>query len=121
METILKEYKELTALNNHNEAALVILKEFGSQGEIDAMTAIKERTDKRGFILLNDQLERQAIMTKYNKIIALMQSNDRKLTVLYKLIDSLPELDNEDEPLEGSEAVSILAQLWEEIKEAAKP
>ena len=54
------------------------------------------------------------------KVAAYLNSEDKMRTVLYKLIDSLPELDSEDEPLEGSEAVSILAQLWDEIKESVK-
>lgn len=120
METII-EYNKYTAVNNHNEAALVILKKFGTPDEIQTIKDIQERANKRGWIQLRDQEERDAIMKKYRPVIALLKREDKMRMVLYKLIDSLPELDSEDEPLEGSEAVDILCQLWDEIKEAVKP
>jgi hypothetical protein len=116
----LKEYNQLTAYNNHNEAALVILKAFGTPDEVQTVKEIQERTNKRGWIQLRDQEERDAIMEKYRPVINLLKKNDKMETVLFKLIDCLPELDSEDEPLEGSEAVSILCQLWDEIKASVK-
>jgi hypothetical protein len=86
MEAILSAYDKLTAINNHTEAALVILKEFGTLSEIDAMTAIKKRTEKRNFILLCDQIERQLIMKKYNVIISMMKHDDRRVIVLHNLV-----------------------------------
>ena len=55
-----------------------------------------------------------------NKFGKLFANADKMQTVLHKLIDSLPELDSEDEPLEGSEAVSILCQLWDEMKKSVE-
>lgn len=121
METILNNYLIATRNNNHTEAALIIVSVFGTKEEVEIISAIQKRTKKRGFIQLHDQKERDAIITKYRKIIYLLKREEKMRSVLYKLIDSLPELDSEDEPLEGSEAVNILSQLWEEIKESVKP
>lgn len=49
-----------------------------------------------------------------------LEKTKRMKTVLEKLVDSLPELNDEDTPLEGSQAVDVLCGLWDEIKEALK-
>jgi len=59
----------------------------------------------------------QEELDKYGRLFA---NAEKMQTVLHKLIDCLPELDSEDEPLDGSEAVDVLAQLWDEIKESIK-
>ena len=40
--------------------------------------------------------------------------------VIEKLIESLPELNDEETPLDGSQAVDVLCGLWEELKESVQ-
>jgi len=51
--------------------------------------------------------------------------NDLKRTkqmrvILEKLVHQLPEMDEEDTPLDGSQAVDVLCNVWQEIKEVLK-
>lgn len=49
----------------------------------------------------------------------LEEQRDKMRQVLLKLIDAFPEMET-DEPINGSDAVDVLCQLWSEIKEAVK-
>lgn len=69
MEKLLRKYNRLEANNDHNEAALLLLTNFGTQDEVDTMLAIIDRCKKQGWMTSEDIKLRYEISQKYYPII----------------------------------------------------
>ncbi len=65
MNNILKRYRKLENSNNHNEAALLLVKNFGTKDEVEKLEKIKKDHEARGHILYEEQKLRYEIAQKY--------------------------------------------------------
>ena len=69
MEKLLKQYKKFEANNDHNEAAMLLVKNFGTQEEIDIIEGITVRTNRKGYIAHEDYQLRYETSQKYYKLL----------------------------------------------------
>jgi hypothetical protein len=70
MNQILKQYKRLEAINNHTEAALLLVNHFGSDQEKLQMEQIKSQHEKGGYITTQEIKDRYELSQKYyNRLI----------------------------------------------------
>jgi hypothetical protein len=69
MEKLLKQYKKFEANNDHNESAMLLVKNFGTQEEIDIIEGITVRTNRKGYITNEDNLLRYKTSNKYYKLL----------------------------------------------------
>jgi len=69
MKNLLAKYKRLENENKHNNCALLLVKNFGTQEEIDRIMEIFSNHMKRGHILYEEQQERFKISNKYYKLL----------------------------------------------------
>jgi len=69
MEKLLKQYKRLEARNDHNEAAMLLVKNFGTQEEIEIIEGIIARYKKNGHLIHSDYLLRYETSNKYYKLL----------------------------------------------------
>jgi len=69
MNNLLRKYKRLESNNDHNEAALLLVKNFGTQDEIDTLERIKNNHERRGHILHEERMQRYEISQKYYKLL----------------------------------------------------
>ena len=67
--TLLNKYRRLENNNDHNEAALLLIKKFGTQEEVDRMERIKINHQRRGHILHEEVQERYQLSHKYYKLL----------------------------------------------------
>lgn len=63
--SILKQFNELTAVNNHDDAAILLAENYGTDEEVSKLKEIQRDTDKRGYVTRENQVERDAISNKY--------------------------------------------------------
>lgn len=63
---IKKEYKELTKINDHTGAAVLVVDAIGTGYERIQIHTIKSRVDKYGYISLSDQEDRDQIMRRFS-------------------------------------------------------
>jgi len=66
---LLTQYKKLEDNNDHNEAALLLVKTFGTQDEVNAIERIKIMHERRGHILQEEIDKRRTISQKYYKLL----------------------------------------------------
>lgn len=71
MKKLLRKYNKLENNNDHNCCAMLLLKAFGTQKEIDAMNEIIYQHKKRGHILQEEIDERRNMTQKYYKLLHL--------------------------------------------------
>ena len=69
METLLKKYKRYEANNDHNRAAMLLVKNFGTPEEIEIMDGIIARHKKLGYIENVDRELRYQTSQKYYKLL----------------------------------------------------
>lgn len=62
---IMQEYKELTSINNHDEAAILLAENFGTVEELNKLKTIQKANEKRGYSIDSDRKEMDAIANKY--------------------------------------------------------
>jgi len=67
---------------------------------------------------LVDTANGEVLNGTYNSMLVNMKEQKME-TVINKVIEAFPEMDT-DEPIEGSEAVDTICQLWDELKESVK-
>lgn len=65
MKKVLVQYNELTDNNNHNEAAMLLVKHFGTKDELEILIEIGYRHEKAGHITPKDSILRNQISNKY--------------------------------------------------------
>jgi hypothetical protein len=65
MNALLKKYRKLENGNFHNEAAMLLVKNFGTKEELKRLKEIKKNHIERGHILYEEQRERFEISQKY--------------------------------------------------------
>ena len=66
---LLEEYRELEDKNLHNEAALLLVRKFGTAQEVKRLKAIRVNHEARGHLLFDEQRERFEISNKYYKLL----------------------------------------------------
>jgi len=69
MNKLLKRYNRLENNNDHNDCALLLVKNFGTQDEIDTIKSIIIKHERRGHILQEEIDERYAVSQKYYKLL----------------------------------------------------
>ena len=62
-------YNRLEDKNLHNECAILLAKNFGTQEEIESLEMINLKHIRRGFILQEEIDERREISSKYYKLL----------------------------------------------------
>lgn len=67
--TLLKKYNRLENNNCHNDCAILLAKNFGTQDEVDTLEKIKSEHLKRGNILYEEIEIRNKINRKYYKLL----------------------------------------------------
>ena len=65
--TLLARYKRLENENLHNDCAILLVKNFGTQEELERINSIRAKHMERGHILYEEQKERMEISQKYYK------------------------------------------------------
>jgi hypothetical protein len=70
--SLLKKYQRLEANNDHNEAAMLLVNNFGTDDEKIALQEIIARHEKQGYISMDDTRLRFEIAQKYYKLISVM-------------------------------------------------
>ncbi len=65
MENILTQYNLLTDNNRHNDAAILLVKHFGTQDELKVLKEIESKHIKNGHITAEDSVLRNQISGKY--------------------------------------------------------
>lgn len=63
------QFEELTANNDHTEAAQLLVWHFGTDAEKMKMAAIKARHYRHGYISVTDQVERDLMLSKYHRML----------------------------------------------------
>ena len=69
MKNLLAKYNRLENNNDHNKCALLLVKNFGTQEEVDRIMEIFSNHTKRGHILYEEQQERFKISNKYYELL----------------------------------------------------
>jgi hypothetical protein len=63
--SILKEFNELTSVNNHDDAAILLAEHYGTDEEVSKLKRIQREHDKKGYISKEDQDFRDTVSNKY--------------------------------------------------------
>jgi len=66
---LLKKYRRYESINSHNNAAKLLVDNFGTEEEKEIMKQIIERYNKIGYITNEDRELRYSISQKYYKLI----------------------------------------------------
>ena len=69
MKNLLRQYNILENNNDHNKCALLLVKNFGTQEEVDMIMEIFSNHMKRGHILHEEVKKRYEISNKYYKLL----------------------------------------------------
>lgn len=69
MEKLLKQYRHFEAMNDHNKAAMLLVKNFGTQEEIEIIEGIIARHNKNGHLIHSDYVLRFETSQKYFKLL----------------------------------------------------
>jgi len=69
MNKLERRYDRLTDNNDHNEAAMLLIKTFGTQEEKEIMEGIIKRHERLGYIEDADRILRYEISNKYYKLL----------------------------------------------------
>ena len=67
--SLLKKYNRLENNNEHNDCAILLAKNFGTQDEVDTLEKIKSTHLRRGHILHEELEIRRKISKKYYKLL----------------------------------------------------
>jgi hypothetical protein len=74
-QALLKKYNKLEDNNDHNEAAMLLIKAFGTQDEVDQLKSIMAAHRQNGYMLASDIDIRYNISQKYYKLLHEPESN----------------------------------------------
>ena len=69
MHKLLRTYNKLENNNDHNEAAMLLVRQFGTQEEAEKIANIMKEHERRGFILQEEIDVRRGISQKYYKLL----------------------------------------------------
>jgi hypothetical protein len=65
----LKDYERNEDINNHSLNALMLVKKYGTKGELKEMQSIVDRHELRGYLTGEDNNRRFKLSNKYYKLL----------------------------------------------------
>ena len=73
-EFTLRQYKKNESINDHSENALQLVKKFGTEEEISAMTKLLKLHERQGYLTHGQLTERYELSNKYYKLLKIQYS-----------------------------------------------